>query len=70
MTRYFWGFAEHVKKWSVGATIGRPQILHCKICSPQGENIHDFLSDGPKIPDFRRAINDRPYNLNRRKTFF
>ena len=30
------------KNLSVGATLGRPQILHRKICSPQGENIHDF----------------------------
>ena len=45
----------------VWATIGRPQILHRKICSPQGENIHDFPLENPKIEDFRRAIKDRPY---------
>ena len=39
-----------------------PQILQRKICSPSGENIHDFPLENPKIKDFRWVSKDRPYS--------
>ena len=56
---------QRIKKVPVGAIIDRPQILHCKICSPLGEKTAYFPLGNPKIKVFRRAINDRPYNLHR-----
>ncbi|MBR7178733.1 MAG: hypothetical protein IKD27_04345 [Oscillospiraceae bacterium] len=54
-----------VKKVPVGATTGRPLILLQQNQSPQGEKNSDFPSGNPKIKDFRRASNARPYVVHR-----
>ena len=56
---------ERIKKRIVGATIGRPQILSKQNLSPQGEKDGYFPSENPKIKDFRRTSNARPYILMR-----
>ena len=56
-------------KDSVGATIGRPQILPKQNLSPQGEKTVIVLSNNPKNYVFRRTSDARPYNLNLKKRF-
>jgi hypothetical protein len=51
------------KKGSVGATIGRPQILPKQNLSPQGEKSNYASSGNPKNFLFRRTSNARPYIL-------
>ena len=41
--------------------VGRPQILSKQNLSPQGEKDGYFPSENPKIKDFRRTSNARPY---------
>ena len=48
----------------------RPQILPKQNLSPQGENMVIFLRKIRKTTFFRRAINDRPYKINRKMKFF
>jgi hypothetical protein len=54
-------------KYSVGAITDRPQILQSKICSPSGEQWLFPFGKSENRSDFRRAISDRPYDMECKK---